>query len=217
MQTHKTWRERLFLAVNDLGSSSHNPHPNPLPSPAKGEGISSPRLRGEDQGEGPLIEPVTATFNHNQIWLVMAMLIATGCALFGGRKPMTLRIHEQADGAVPEGHRREVQIPKTGLTLIVDPFPVLTERDVEVAELYETSGGLAVMLRFDAHGMFVLDEVTTRDRDRYLVVFLNDRPVTARLVDQRLVHGQFLLEGDFTDAEARQLIDDLNRMAKKRG
>ena len=71
MQTHKTWRERLFLAVNDLGSSSHNPHPNPLPSPAKGEGISSPRLRGEDQepvlslpkDEGPLIEPVTATFN----------------------------------------------------------------------------------------------------------------------------------------------------------
>gem|GEM_PF-2523941 len=59
-----TYGVRLFLAVNRLGSSSHNPHPDPLPSPAKGEGISSPRLRGEDQGEGPLIDPVTATFNH---------------------------------------------------------------------------------------------------------------------------------------------------------
>ena len=57
-------RVRLFLAVNHLAGSSHNPHPDPLPSPAKGEGISSPRLRGEDQGEGPLIEPVTATFNR---------------------------------------------------------------------------------------------------------------------------------------------------------
>ena len=47
-----------------LTPAVRNPHPNPLPSPAKGEGISSPRFRGEDQGEGALIEPVTATFNH---------------------------------------------------------------------------------------------------------------------------------------------------------
>lgn len=147
----------------------------------------------------------------------MALLLAAGCATSGNHKPMTLRIHEQVDTGLPEGHWREVQIPKTGLTLRVDPFPVLTERNVEVAEPYETSGGLAVMLLFDAHGMFVLDEVTTRDRGRYLVVFLNDRPVTARLVDRRLVHGQFLLEGDFTDTEARQLINDLNQMARKRG
>jgi preprotein translocase subunit SecD len=153
----------------------------------------------------------------HKTWLIAVLLLAAGCATSGSRKPVTLGIHEQADSALPEGHRREVQIPKTGLTLIVDPFPVLTERNVEVAEPYETSGGLAVMLRFDAHGMFLLDEVTTRDRGHYLVVLVNDLPVAAWLVDQRLVHGQFLLEGDFTDAEARQLIDDLNRMAKKRG
>ena len=154
----------------------------------------------------------------HKTWLVMVMLLATGCAMFGNRKPsMTMRIYEQVDSAFRTGHWREVEIPKTELTLRVDSFPVLTERDVEVAEPFETSGGLAVMLRFDAHGMFVLDEVTTRNRSRYLVVFLNDRPVTAWLVDHRLVHGQFLLEGDFTDAEARQLIDDLNLAAKKRG
>ena len=154
----------------------------------------------------------------HKIWLVRAMLFATGCAMFGNRKPpTTLRICEQVDGALPASHWREVQIPKTELTLRVDTSPVLTESDVTTAEPFETSGGLAVMLHFDPHGMFVLDEVTTRDRGRYLVVFLNDRPVDARLVDQRLVHGQFLLEGDFTDAEARQLIDDLNKMAKKRG
>ena len=86
-----------------------------------------------------------------------------------------------------------------------------------MAEPFETSAGLAVMLHFDAHGMFVLEELTTRARGRYLVVFLNDRPVAARLVEQRLVHGQFLLQGDFTDDEARKLIDDLNHMARKHG
>jgi preprotein translocase subunit SecD len=137
--------------------------------------------------------------------------------MFGSHKQTTLRIYEQVGTGLPEGHWREAKIPKTELTLRVDRFPVLTERDVKMAEPFETVGGVAVMLHFDAHGMFMLDELTTRDRGRYLVVFLNDRPVAAHLVERRLVHGQFLLEGDFTDAEARQLIDDLNKMAKKRG
>jgi preprotein translocase subunit SecD len=154
---------------------------------------------------------------HKILLGVALLLLAAGCGTFGGHKPMTLQICEQVDNTLPEGHWREVQIPKTELTLRIDTTPVLTGRDVTEAQPFETSGGLAVMLHFNAHGMFALDEVTTRNRGRYLVVFLNDRPVAARLVDQRLVHGQFLLEGDFTDAEARQLIDDLNQMARKRG
>jgi preprotein translocase subunit SecD len=130
---------------------------------------------------------------------------------------MTVRIHEQVDATAPEGHWREAKIPKTELTLRVDLYPVLTERDVKMAEPFETSAGLGVMLYFDAHGMFALEELTTRDRGRYLVVFLNDRPVAARLIEQRLVHGQFLLQGDFSDDEARKLIDDLNHMARKHG
>lgn len=145
----------------------------------------------------------------------MTLAITTGCATFGGHKPMTVQIFEQADNGMPEGRYREVQIPKTELTLRAELFPVLTGSDVKVAEPFETSDGLAVMLMFNAHGMFILDEVTTRDRGRYLIIFLNDKPVAARLVEQRLVHGQFLLEGDFTAAEARQLIDDLNRAARK--
>lgn len=72
------------------------------------------------------------------------------------------------------------------------------------------------MLRFDPHGMVALDEMTTRTRGQYVVIFLNTKPVAAWLVDKRLTTGQFLLEGDFTDEEARQTVDALNRMGKKR-
>jgi hypothetical protein len=60
----------LVLAVNHLGGSSHTPHPDPLHSTAKGEGISSPHWRGEDQGEGRESEPETTTFGQTRNFAV---------------------------------------------------------------------------------------------------------------------------------------------------
>jgi preprotein translocase subunit SecD len=72
------------------------------------------------------------------------------------------------------------------------------------------------MLRFDIHGAIKFDELTTRSRGQYLVTFLNGRPVAAWLVDQRITNGQFLVEGDFSDEEAKKAVESLNRMNKKR-
>jgi preprotein translocase subunit SecD len=86
---------------------------------------------------------------------------------------------------------------------------------VQSAELYNTSGGKAVFLRFDPHGEIVLDEMTTRTRGQYVVVMVNNHPVSAWLVDQRIINGQFLIEGEFTDEEARKIVDDLNKLSKQ--
>ncbi|MGD0649770.1 MAG: tRNA (cytidine(34)-2'-O)-methyltransferase [Verrucomicrobiia bacterium] len=50
---HITWK--YWDSFDDLlaQAMNANPHPNPLPRTSKGEGISSPRSRREDQGEGP--------------------------------------------------------------------------------------------------------------------------------------------------------------------
>jgi preprotein translocase subunit SecD len=146
--------------------------------------------------------------------LVMALF--TGCALFHEKPPeTTVRIYEEASSALPAENQQTVEIPHEDLKLTVSPFPTLTERDVQSAELYNTAGGKAVFLRFDPHGTIVLDEMTTRTRGQYLAVMVNQRPVGAWLVDQRIINGQFLVEGDFTDAEARKIVDDLNKLAKK--
>jgi len=60
----------------------------------------------------------------------------------------------------------------------------------------------------------VLDEMTTRLRDRYIVVMINNHPVSAWRVDQRIINGQFLIEGEFTDEEAQKIVDDLNKLSK---
>ncbi|HUJ08700.1 MAG TPA: hypothetical protein VL171_01620 [Verrucomicrobiae bacterium] len=148
------------------------------------------------------------------IGLTLLSFWITGCALFHRGDKTTLEICEQVSSALPPENAEAVELPLANLKLSVSPFPVLTEKDVLSAELYNTAGGEAILVRFGIHGAIVLDEVTTSNRGRYLVTFLNHRPVAAWLVNQRILNGQFLIEGDFSDAEAKQAVDALNRIAK---
>ncbi len=108
----------------------------------------------------------------------------------------------------------EVDVPLADVKVSVSPFPFLTEKNVLSAELYNTAGGTAIFVRFDIHGTILLDEATTRNRGQYFVTFLNNRPVAAWLVNQRILNGQFLVEGDFSDDEAKKAVDELNKMGK---
>src|ERR1022692_4286785 len=86
-----------------------------------------------------------------------------GCALFHKKDPeTTIRIYEQTDSALPSENQRTIIIPRTDLALTINPFPTLTEKDIQSAEPYNTAGGKAIFLRFDAHGTVLLDEMTTR-------------------------------------------------------
>ncbi|HVM60536.1 MAG TPA: hypothetical protein VMV72_06670 [Verrucomicrobiae bacterium] len=149
---------------------------------------------------------------------VVATALLAGCSMLQSlQKPKvetTVRFYEQADSALPAESVQPVVIPTTGVRLTISPYPVLTEKDVHSAELYNTAGGKAVFLRFDSHGEIVLDELTTRTRGQYIVVMVDNHPVSAWLVDQRIVNGQFLVEGDFTDQEAQKIVDDLNKLSK---
>ena len=140
--------------------------------------------------------------------LVMVTLLAA-CAA----PKTTLRFHEQVSEASPETRLRMVEVPRTGQRVAVDPYAQITERDVHEARLEPSPGGQVVRLRFDLHGANKLSELTTRMRGRYLVVFVNDRPVAGVLIDQRITNGEFLLEGDLTDDEERALVADLNKLA----
>jgi preprotein translocase subunit SecD len=154
------------------------------------------------------------------VWAFFAGL-ACGCSvissLHGVQQPKvdtTLRFYEQADAGLPPENVQSVVLPHSGLKLTIAPYPTLTERDVQSAQLYNTAGGKAIFLRFDPHGEIVLDEMTTRTRGRYIVVMIDNHPVSTWLVDQRIINGQFLVEGEFTDEEAQKIVDDLNTLGK---
>jgi preprotein translocase subunit SecD len=152
--------------------------------------------------------------------LALAATCFVGCSMFASMRKKTdegvsLRIHEESSSSLPAGSFQTVEIPHTNVKLSISPFPALSERDVQSAELYDTAGGKAIFLRFDPHGTIVLDEMTTRDRGQYLVIFLNRHPVGSWLVDQRIINGQFLVEGDFTDEEARKAVEEINKLSEK--
>ncbi len=144
------------------------------------------------------------------LWAGLAALLI-GCA--SNKPKVTLRFHEQVSAALPEPRAMEVEVPATEQKLTISPYPVLSEKDVLEARLYPTAGGNAVQLRFDLHGTNLLNELTTRARGQYVVVFLDARPIAAVLLEQIISNGQFLLEGDFSDDEAQKLVDDLNKLA----
>lgn len=148
-------------------------------------------------------------------WVLLLAFVTTGCATSGGKSETRLWFAEQTHAVDSSNHKREVTIPVSNLKLLVDPHPVLTQRDVAEAELVQTAGGNAVLVKFDPHGTVKLDEVTTRDRGQYLVVFLDDKPLVAWLVDRRLSLGQFLIEADVNEAKARELVEGLNQAAKR--
>lgn len=147
---------------------------------------------------------------------LLASLLAAGCASFGDKEATTVRFHEQISSSLPSKLYRDITIPPLGLTIQVDRFPVLTERDIAEAQLLPTPGGSAILLRLEPHGTMALNELTTRSRGRYLVVFLDGRPVAAWFMDRRIENGEFVLEGDFTDEEAKKAVESLNRQSKKR-
>jgi tRNA (cytidine/uridine-2'-O-)-methyltransferase len=53
---HVTWK--YWKTLEELRIAEGNPHPDPLPLEERGK-FSSPRVRGEDQGEGPRFYYVT--------------------------------------------------------------------------------------------------------------------------------------------------------------
>lgn len=153
------------------------------------------------------------------VWcLALATTCFVGCAGSSQKKTeeeVSLAIHEESNSSLPAETIRTVEIPHTNVKLTVSFFPTLTERDVQSAELYNTAGGKAIFLRFDPHGTILLEEMTTRDRGQYLVIVLNRRPIGSWLVDQRITNGQFLVEGDFTDEEAKKAVEEINKLGEK--
>ena len=145
-------------------------------------------------------------------FLIFLVAGVIGCA---SAPVQTLRFHEQVTGELPVAHAQPVTIPSTRQQLVINPEPTLTEHDVLAAKLTPTTGGDAVLLTFDSHGSNLLAEMTTRLRGQSVVVFVNNRPVAALLVEHANATGQLLLIGDLTDDQTKLLVDSLNKTAKR--
>jgi hypothetical protein len=152
--------------------------------------------------------------------IVFSCLLATSCGVLsgassGGKSEVALSFHEEAGVGDNAGLVNVVVIPETNLRIPIDTFPIITERDLVKATYQETVAGPAIALEFDPHGTFMLDHATTRGRDRYLVICINDNPIAAWYVNKRITDGKFVLFAHFTEDTAKQYIAAWEKQIKK--
>jgi hypothetical protein len=149
--------------------------------------------------------------------IIAVISLALGCAMWRDwqRPKTTLAIHMQVTENMPTLRTMPVIVEQPPREFIVSSFPVVTHRDVRSAALEETPGGNALRLNFDERGKFRLDAETTANRGRHLVVLINQKPVVANLITDRITNGTYLVEANIPDEELERIVNDLNKEAAK--
>lgn len=73
-----------------------------------------------------------------------------------------------------------------------------------------TSGEPQVSLEFNDEGKRMFADITTRNVERYVAIFLDGQPISIPRVIQPITGGQAVITGTFTLPEAKQLAQRLN-------
>ena len=161
------------------------------------------------------------------LYLLLAALALTGCqadkpAKKSSKHVSSLRIHLENRAQIA-GSGKTVEVLRAQPVLVtISPDPFLTEANVISATLLETPGGHAIQIRFDESGTWTLEQFTSANPGRHLVIFCqwSDKPADSRwlaapLITRRNASGVLAFTPDASQEEADQIVIGLNNMAKK--
>ena len=156
--------------------------------------------------------------------LFMILALAAGCAT--GKKEdkqlAALRLHVESDGNAPDTSK-EVSVLRTEPMLVtIANEPVLTEANIIAAKLLESPGGFSVEVKFDETGGLILEQYSAAYQSKHFVIFgqwgeklKEGRWLAVPFISHRLSNATLVFSPDASREEAKQLVDGLNRVAKK--
>lgn len=122
-------------------------------------------------------------------------------------KPVSLRFFLESSS----GDGTPVSLPKSGVNLVVNPKPVITEGDVVNVELVKVELGQCLL--------FQLTPVATRDfyrlsvthQGRRVVLVLDNVALGARRMDGVIANGSVFIFVELPDAELPPLVENLKK------
>ncbi len=140
----------------------------------------------------------------------------------GDQHLAALRIHLE-NRAQLAGAGKTVSILRADPVLVtINTEPVLTEANVMVARVLNSSAGYAVEVKFDEMGGYMLEQYTSAYQGKHFVIFgqwsdnsADSRWLAAPLITHRIANGVFAFTPDASLEEAKQLVLGLNNVAKK--
>ena len=151
--------------------------------------------------------------------LLFFLALVPGCSTTGGKKQgkdaSTLRLHLEvhADGTP---HNTSVPIYRERPVLVnINREPFLTEADIDSAAVVNVVGGFAIQVQFNRHGTLILDNVSSVNRGRRVVIqsqFTEPRWLAAPVMTRRLTDGVLVFTPDATQEETDRIVRGLNNL-----
>lgn len=170
--------------------------------------------------------------NGFNLYLVLALALglAAGCTSTGSKEKKvlsTLRLHLEARPD-PIGARTEtVEVYRgTPVRFTMDKQPFLTEATVKEAKVIDVTGGFALQIQFDRQGSWLLEQYTSANRTRHIIVasqfvgpgeekINQGRFLAAPQIQTHITDGVFIFTPDATKEEAERIALGLNHVAAK--
>ena len=109
----------------------------------------------------------------NLYLLLAALVLLAGCALFKrqDKGEAALRVHIESGEHLSEGTKTISVLRATPVMVTIVTEPILTEADIAGASLITTPGGFAVQVKFDESGSLILEQYSSANPGKHLVIF----------------------------------------------
>jgi hypothetical protein len=154
----------------------------------------------------------------NIVLLLVIFGLATGCASMK-KKATIFRVHMEASGSYNPNDVMPVEIGKNGLFLLnVEKVPILDEGNVLHASVAKARNDFVIMVQFDRHGTWVLEQYTTTGRNLHMALygqFGTNIWLAAPEITKTIKDGLLTFTPDATLAEAKRFVEGLNNVAEK--
>ncbi|TWT43862.1 preprotein translocase subunit SecD [Phycisphaerae bacterium RAS1] len=121
--------------------------------------------------------------------------------------PMTVRFHIASTEAHPGW--REMK-DESGQRLFVSPEPLLTEADIVSAEALHGAARSIVRLRCSGVGGDRLRRATAENTGKHLAILIDDKLLTAPLIQAEIAGGVAHIDGRFSPQRASEIAESLN-------
>ncbi|HLH56172.1 MAG TPA: hypothetical protein VKY92_21405 [Verrucomicrobiae bacterium] len=174
----------------------------------------------------------TTGFNLYLI-LIAALLPGLGCRSPESKQKSaekkilsTLRVHLE-DRPDPMGRTETAEVYRASpVTFTIDKAPFLSEAFVKEAKVTDVMGGFALEVQFDRQGSWLLEQYTSANRTKHLVIFsqfvnpgeekINQgRWLAAPQISNHITDGLLIFTPDATRDEAKRIALGLNHVAEK--
>jgi preprotein translocase subunit SecD len=155
-------------------------------------------------------------------WALALMCVLSACKTTEEKKEAKeqtlIKIHLEV---VSDNNSDRADVPvyrSRPMMVHIDTKEILNNMDITGASVVDVRDGFGIRITFDAHGSRVLENISSRNMGRRLVIYAawpEIRWLAAPLISHRLGNGELVFTPDATHEEAERIVRGINNVAKK--